>query len=333
MSCFLPSLKRQGYQIPGKKPQRAHVPRNARNRRDDRSSGGAEGIRTPDLRIANATLSRLSYSPPTGSADVGAMPRNVKTPPLDVTRKGRAFWSNRERSRASIVPAEPLRPHHDVWHPSPRAGTMRTPGYRPRRKGDLVVTTHRHLLSPITIRGHTFRNRVFSSAHAPGYAVDGLPGDRYQAYHEAKARGGIGLTMFGGSSNVSRDSGSIYGQIYVGDDRVIPAFRELSRRVHRHGAGLMCQITHMGRRTTWDSGDWLPTRGPSAFRDPAHHSVPYALSSREIARIVKGLWRCGAALPGRRARWRRDPGLNPSGGPVPVAALQRPPGRLWRRPC
>ena len=143
------------------------------------------------------------------------------------------------------------------------------------------------LLSPITIRGRTFRNRVFSSAHAPGYAVDGLPGERYQAYHEAKARGGIGLTMFGGSSNVSRDSGSIYGQIYVGDDRVIPAFRELSRRVHRHGAGLMCQITHMGRRTTWDAGDWLPTRGPSAFRDPAHHSVPYALSPHEIARIVR----------------------------------------------
>ncbi len=143
------------------------------------------------------------------------------------------------------------------------------------------------LLSPITIRGRTFRNRVFSSAHAPGYAVDGLPGERYQAYHEAKARGGIGLTMFGGSSNVSRDSGSIYGQIYVGNDRVIPAFREFSRRVHGHGAGLMCQITHMGRRTTWDSGDWLPTRGPSAFRDPAHHSVPFALSSREIARIVR----------------------------------------------
>ncbi|MDE0047630.1 MAG: FAD-dependent oxidoreductase [bacterium] len=150
-----------------------------------------------------------------------------------------------------------------------------------------MVNAYRNLLSPITIRGRTFRNRVFSSAHAPGYAVDGLPGERYQAYHEAKARGGIGLTMFGGSSNVSRDSGSIYGQIYVGDDRVIPAFRELSRRVHRHGAGLMCQITHMGRRTTWDSGDWLPTRGPSAFRDPAHHSVPYALSAREIARIVR----------------------------------------------
>ncbi|MBI1383588.1 MAG: NAD(P)-binding protein [Rhizobiales bacterium] len=149
------------------------------------------------------------------------------------------------------------------------------------------MTAYRNLLSPITIKGRTFRNRVFSSSHAPGYADSGLPGDRYQAYHEEKARGGIGLTMFGGSSNVSRDSGSIYGQIYVGDDRVIPAFRAMSKRVHAHGAGLMCQITHMGRRTTWDAGDWLPTKGPSALRDPAHHSMPYALSTREIARIVK----------------------------------------------
>src|SRR3546814_951420 len=31
-----------------------------------RGNGGAEGNRTPDLRIANATLSHLSYSPTTG---------------------------------------------------------------------------------------------------------------------------------------------------------------------------------------------------------------------------------------------------------------------------
>lgn len=114
---------------------------------------------------------------------------------------------------------------------------------RPAR--EMEMTAYRHLLSPITIKGRTFRNRVFSSSHAPGYAEAGLPGERYQAYHEEKARGGIGLTMFGGSSNVSRDSGSIYGQIYVGDDRVISAFRSLARRVHAHGAGLMCQISHM----------------------------------------------------------------------------------------
>ena len=146
---------------------------------------------------------------------------------------------------------------------------------------------YRHLLNQISIRGRTIRNRVISTAHAPGYAEDGLPGERYQTYHEAKARGGIGLTMFGGSSNVARDSGSIYGQIYVGDDRVIPVFQGFSERIHQHGATLMCQITHMGRRTSWDTGDWLPTKAPSAIRDPAHHSSPYALSQREIARIIE----------------------------------------------
>lgn len=149
------------------------------------------------------------------------------------------------------------------------------------------MSAYRHLLSPITIRGRTFRNRVLSTAHAPGYAEAGKPGERYQAYHEEKAKGGIGLTMFGGSSNISRDSGSIYGQIYVGDDSIVPVFRDFADRIHRHGAGLMCQITHMGRRTGWASGDWLPTIGPSVIRDPAHHSVPREMSERDIARVVR----------------------------------------------
>lgn len=52
------------------------------------------------------------------------------------------------------------------------------------------MSAYPSLLSPITIKGRTFRNRVFSSAHAPGYAKNGLPGERYQAYHEYKALGG-----------------------------------------------------------------------------------------------------------------------------------------------
>ena len=148
------------------------------------------------------------------------------------------------------------------------------------------MNAYRDLLSPLMIKGLTLRNRVVSSAHAPGYAEAGMPGPRYQAYQEEKARGGCGLIMFGGSSNVARDSGSIYGQIFVGDDRVIPAFRALADRLHAHGAAAMCQITHMGRRTTSDSGDWLPTKGPSARRDPAHHSMPYEVSPRELRRII-----------------------------------------------
>ncbi|MEM7379355.1 MAG: N-methylproline demethylase, partial [Pseudomonadota bacterium] len=149
------------------------------------------------------------------------------------------------------------------------------------------MSAYRELLSPLTVNGLTLKNRVVSTAHAPGYAERGLPGPRYVAYQAEKARGGCGLVMFGGSSNVSRDSGSVYGQLYVGDDAVVPAFRRLADALHAHGAAAVCQITHMGRRTTATGGDWLPTRGPSAVRDPAHHAMPYALSARELRRITQ----------------------------------------------
>jgi 2,4-dienoyl-CoA reductase-like NADH-dependent reductase (Old Yellow Enzyme family) len=81
------------------------------------------------------------------------------------------------------------------------------------------------LLQPLRVGGVTLRNRVFSSSHAPGYTVDGLASDRYRLYHEEKARGGIGLTMIGGSTNVAPDSPSVWGQLYAGDDRVVPGPR------------------------------------------------------------------------------------------------------------
>jgi len=48
-----------------------------------------------------------------------------------------------------------------------------------------------------------------------------MPARRYQLYHEAKAQGGIGLTMFGGSTNVSLDSANTFGQLNASDDRII----------------------------------------------------------------------------------------------------------------
>ena len=59
------------------------------------------------------------------------------------------------------------------------------------------------LLSPFTMKGLTLRNRIVSTSHEPSYSDDGLPKDRYRAYHVAKARGGVGLTMIGGSSIVT----------------------------------------------------------------------------------------------------------------------------------
>ena len=67
------------------------------------------------------------------------------------------------------------------------------------------------VLQPFELKGLVLRNRIMSTSHAPGYAEGGLPGRTYQLYHEEKAKGGIALTMFGGSSNVAPDSASVFG--------------------------------------------------------------------------------------------------------------------------
>lgn len=142
------------------------------------------------------------------------------------------------------------------------------------------------LLEPFQLGNVSLRNRIFSSSHAPGYNTDGTPNERYVRYHEEKAKGGIGLTMIGGSSNVSRDSASLWGQLYFGDDRIIDPLAAMVERIHNRGAAIMCQITHMGRRNVSNDGDWLPTVAPSPIREPMHRGWPKELDQSDIARIV-----------------------------------------------
>src|SRR5258706_558217 len=81
------------------------------------------------------------------------------------------------------------------------------------------------------------------------------------------SRVGIALTMFGGSSMVSPDSSWGGGQINVASDEIIPYLQEFSQRIHGHGAAIMCQISHLGRRADAMSMNWLPTLGPSRVRE------------------------------------------------------------------
>jgi 2,4-dienoyl-CoA reductase-like NADH-dependent reductase (Old Yellow Enzyme family)/thioredoxin reductase len=143
------------------------------------------------------------------------------------------------------------------------------------------------LLQPLQIRHLRLRNRVMSTSHAATLDVGGMPLERYQRYHEEKAKGGIALTMFGGSSMVAADSSWGGGQINVSTDEIIPHLQEFSARIHHHGAALMCQISHLGRRATSSATNWLPTMGPSAIREIRHRDVPRAMDRHDIDRIIK----------------------------------------------
>src|SRR3546814_14843505 len=65
-----------------------------------------------------------------------------------------------------------------------------------------------------------------------------------------------------------------FGNLHAYKDGIVPWLRELSEACHAHGAAVMIQITHLGRRTAWNRGDWLPVLAPSPLREPAHRAFP-----------------------------------------------------------
>lgn len=106
------------------------------------------------------------------------------------------------------------------------------------------------LLTPFQLRHLQLRNRIVSTSHEPAYSEDGLPTDRYRAYHVEKAKGGVGLTMIGGSALVSRESAPAFGNLQLWKDEAVPHLRRLADEVHEHGAAVMTQLTHLGHRTS-----------------------------------------------------------------------------------
>lgn len=148
------------------------------------------------------------------------------------------------------------------------------------------TATRDPLLQPLTIGHVTFRNRIMSTSHACGLEEGGLPKAAYRAYHVEKARGGIGLSMFGGSSNVDIDSPSIFRQLNVGTDDIIPHLQAFSGAMHAEGAALMCQISHLGRRGDPYAGAWVTTMAPSPLRETLHRAIPKEMDRHDIDRVV-----------------------------------------------
>ena len=134
-----------------------------------------------------------------------------------------------------------------------------------------------------------------STSHACGLEEDGgMPKEKYQRYHEEKARGGIGLTMFGGSAYVSEDSTWTSGQLNMSSDRIIPYLQSFSSRIHDAGAAIMMQLTHLGRRGETNTQNWLSTIAPSVVRETGHRSIPREMDRHDIERVIQAFGRAAS---------------------------------------
>ncbi len=142
------------------------------------------------------------------------------------------------------------------------------------------------LLQPYKLKHLTLRNRIMTTSHEPAYPEDGMPKDRYRLYHLERAKAGVAMVMTAGSAAVSKDSPPVFNNVLAYKDEVVPWMRRIADDCHEAGAAVMIQLTHLGRRTRWDKGDWLPVLAAGPAREPSHRAFPKVMEDWDITRVI-----------------------------------------------
>ena len=89
------------------------------------------------------------------------------------------------------------------------------------------MSRFKHLFSPLEIRGLEIRNRILSTGHQTFLARNGLPSDELIAYHEARAKGGVGLIVIE-ASRFHESALSDSPELTIHRDDSIPGYRRIA---------------------------------------------------------------------------------------------------------
>lgn len=141
-----------------------------------------------------------------------------------------------------------------------------------------------HVDKPFQIKGVTLKNRVCRSAHATGYSDLGVTDDLI-SYHEARARGGVAMSIL---EIFSVHWSSPRGLNCWGPD-LGDRYRLMVDRCARHGMHLFQQLWHGGHNAFPRDGTppWSASHAPG----PLSGVVPLKMSRSMIAEVVEGFAR------------------------------------------
>jgi 2,4-dienoyl-CoA reductase (NADPH2) len=127
------------------------------------------------------------------------------------------------------------------------------------------------------------RNRMIKTASSSGFIEpDGNCGERIMGWYEAMAKGGVGLIIF--ETNGVEYPRGVHRPPATGhldDDKYIPSYTELVRRVHKHGCPIFLQMIHSG---AWFGGNQGIDPGDriAASSIPENERPGFILPTREI---------------------------------------------------
>jgi 2,4-dienoyl-CoA reductase-like NADH-dependent reductase (Old Yellow Enzyme family) len=152
------------------------------------------------------------------------------------------------------------------------------------------------LLTPLSLRGITLRNRIVVSPMCQYSATEGMANDWHLVHLGSRAVGGVGA-LFVEATAVMRDGRISSADMGIWTDEHIEPLARIARFVHSQGAAAGIQLAHAGRKGSceppWKGGRRLrPEEGgwtvvaPSAVPFNDGDPAPRALDNAGIQEII-----------------------------------------------
>src|SRR5947209_1946395 len=153
------------------------------------------------------------------------------------------------------------------------------------------------LLTPLTLRGVTFRNRIVMSPMCQYSAEEGMCNDWHLVHLGSRAVGGTALIVVEATA-VTRDGRISPGDVGIWSEAHVEPLARIARFVHAQGAVGGIQLAHAGRKASceppWKGGASLKTPedggwtvvGPSPIPFNDGDPVPVPLDEAGIEEIV-----------------------------------------------
>lgn len=140
------------------------------------------------------------------------------------------------------------------------------------------MTSLTHVLTPIRIGTVEVKNRVVRTAHGSHLATAPLT-EAFFNYHEARAKGGCGLTIL----EIASVHPSSVATVRSLDDGIIDGYRELMGHIRPHGMRVFQQLHHGGAHVQGlDGVPWSSGAMPS----PMIGMTPYTMRREDIAEVI-----------------------------------------------
>ena len=153
-----------------------------------------------------------------------------------------------------------------------------------------------HLLKPINLGPTRIKNRVFNPPHGTTLGHNGVVTDELIAYHETRARGGVGLIILE-SMTLHPSYGFEEAFLYAGSDKIIPGLKRLGQTCREHGTAVFGQLFHAGRAVRLSHDGSRPvTYSASDIPDERYRVVPKPMPNDMVWEMIESYVKAATRL-------------------------------------